>query len=121
MWEKLTDLTSQRASIQQIKDFLSLVSKEIRNKRFQLIPRDKNLKDITRLGLKPEFEIQDLTYKDYDREPLPDDNGNGYIWEFIKEVDGLQIYIKLKHDQRGCICLSIHQAQGPSSLPYQEK
>ena len=79
------------------------------------------MKDIARLGLKPEFEIQDLTYKDYDRGPLPDENGDGYIWEFIKVVSETKIYIKLKHDHRGCICLSIHESKGPCSLPYQVK
>jgi hypothetical protein len=37
-------------------------------------------------------------------------NGKKDIWIFKKEVNGVQVYIKLKIDTRGCVCLSFHEA-----------
>ncbi len=61
----------------------------------------------------------DLTYQHYDRGPLDDHSGDGVIWEFIKEIGGDQVYIKLKYDSnRGCVCISFHESDGPCRLPY---
>lgn len=50
--------------------------------------------------------------------PLPDDQGSGDVWEFIKDVGGISPYIKLKLDpRRGCVCLSFHESTGPVTLP----
>jgi hypothetical protein len=49
-----------------------------------------------------------FAYQDYDRGPLPDHDRirPGSIWEFIKNVDGIEVYIKLKLDpNRGCMSL----------------
>jgi len=61
------------ASVTDIKDFLRRVKKEMSTPdRIQLIDRAKNIDDIARLGLKWKHEILSLTYEDYDRGPLPD-------------------------------------------------
>ena len=111
------------ASVTDIKDFLRRVKKEMSTPdRIQLIDRAKNIDDIARLGLKWKHEILSLTYEDYDRGPLPDHSGVGEIWEFIPEIDGVMIYIKLKLDsERGVVCLSFHEACGPSTLPYRQE
>ena len=54
-----------------------------------------------------------LTYKDYDRGPLPDNIGGdgSSVWEFVKNIDDVMVYIKLKIDARGCVCISFHEAE----------
>jgi len=109
------------AEVKEINNFLKAVKKEIREGRFFLIPRKKNLESAGELGVFPDEEILTLSYKDYDRGPLPDKIFDGYVWEFIKKIDNNNTYIKLKVDERGCICLSFHKSDGPTSLPYREK
>lgn len=41
---------------------------------------------------------------DYDRP-----NDKTQIYEFKKEVNEIIVYIKLKIDNRGCVCMSIHK------------
>lgn len=111
------------ASIDEIKQFLREVRKEVSTPgRFIFVPRSGNMNCIANLGLSIEnvkSEIICLTYKDYDRGPLPDDSRPGDIWEFIKDIDGTMVYIKLKLDKsRGCVCLSFHESTGPCTLPY---
>ncbi|NPV81722.1 MAG: hypothetical protein HPY52_15925 [Firmicutes bacterium] len=113
------------ASVDEIRGFLQQVRAEVASPgRFNLVPRKKNLDDIARLGFTMSVvkdEILGLTYRDYDRGPLVDDSGEGEIWEFIKTVDGVQIYIKLKTDNsRGCVCISFHESNGPYRLPYRK-
>lgn len=111
------------ASIDEIKQFLREVKKEVSTPgRFIFVQRRGNMNCIANLGLSIEnvkSEIIGLTYKHYDRGPLPDDSRPGDIWEFIKDIDGTMVYIKLKLDKsRGCVCLSFHESAGPCTLPY---
>ncbi|MFY9522924.1 MAG: hypothetical protein WAR42_09070, partial [Limnochordia bacterium] len=110
------------SSVAEIEHFLSSVRKEMANpKRTHLISRAKNLRDIARLGLNWKHEVLSLTYRDYDRGPLPDDSGVGDVWEFIPTIDGTMVYIKLKLDPaRGVVCLSFHESTGPWTLPYRD-
>lgn len=52
-----------------------------------------------------------MSYRNYDRGPLFGDIGDGgHVWEFIKDIDGVWVYIKLRIDVRGCVCISFHEA-----------
>lgn len=90
------------------------------------IKRQKNLAGLAALGLtiaQAKLEVLNLSYLDYDRGPLPDNDVTGdVVWEFIKDRnDGLPpIYIKLKIDRRGCVCLSFHPSSGPITLPFRK-
>jgi len=110
------------ASAQQVEEFLKQVRRTIADpKKFVIIPREKNRRDVARLGLVPRQEIMNLTHQDYDRGPLPDEDERmgGVVWEFMKEIDGIWVYMKLKLDERGCVCLSFHEEElGLRSLPY---
>ena len=111
------------APIQEIEQFLTQIKREVVKAHwFHFMHRSKNVTCLTNLGLNVEAarnEILSLTYRDYDRGPLPNDAGSGHIWEFIREIDGTSVYIKLKLDPpRGCVCLSFHESSGPVSLPY---
>ena len=93
------------SSVAEIEHFLS--SEMAIPKRTHLISRAKNLRDIARLGLNWKHEDLSLTYRDYDRGPLPDGSGVGDVWVFIPTIDGTMVYIKLKLDPaRGVVSLS---------------
>jgi hypothetical protein len=110
------------ASVEDVKRFLTRVKQAIADpQKFVFIERDKNLRAAAKLGLIPRHEVLSLSYEDYDRGPLPDTDRSrgGSVWEFFKEIDGVWIYIKLKLDDRGCVCISFHEDQlSLHSLPY---
>jgi hypothetical protein len=46
---------------------------------------------------------------DMSQPPELDHDGSGhYVWFFKREYNGIMAYIKLKIDERGCVCLSFH-------------
>ncbi|WP_253345452.1 type II toxin-antitoxin system MqsR family toxin [Staphylococcus equorum] len=88
---------------------------------FKFEPRTYN--GITQLGLDLELakdELKSLTYRDFDRGPTPDYNGDGTdIWEFGKEIEDTLTYIKVKlTDRRQCKILSFKPSNGPFTRPY---
>ncbi len=108
-----------------IKLFLEQIKREMtKSDRFVFVERKANMDSLANLGFSIKAarnEIMSLTYQDYDRGPLPDHDQTrpGSIWEFIKNVDGIEVYIKLKLDPyRGCVCLSFHKSEGPVMLPH---
>ena|SRR5690625_4359509 len=57
-------------------------------------------------------ETLQLTPNDYREGPVVDNNRpweGTVIWIFKKEVNGVLAYIKMKIDNRGCVCLSFHE------------
>ncbi len=111
--------------VEEIKQFLLRVRVELTKPgRFELIPRSANLKCLADLGLTVAAaisEIMSLTYHDYYQGPSPDDNTAkpGDVWVFVKRIDGIYVYIKLKLDaDRGCVCLSFHEPLHPFVHPY---
>ncbi|MGL4821249.1 MAG: hypothetical protein ACRC5C_14950 [Bacilli bacterium] len=55
-------------------------------------------------------EILDLGPEHYDSGPHVDrDFSQHTVWVFKKEINGRLTYIKLKIDERGCVCLSFHE------------
>ncbi len=113
------------ASIEEVKQFLENAKSLIRQGRHDFIPRKKNLDGLALLGLTIKLamlELVDLSYRQYDRGPILDtDRPPDIVWEFIKEIDSNQAYIKIKIDRRGCVCLSFHPSKGPISLPYKDR
>ena len=110
------------SSVAEIEHFLSSVRKEMATpKRTHLISLAKNLRDKARLGLNWKHEVLSLTYRDYDRGPLPDDCGVGDEWEFIPNIDGTMVYPPPPPDPaRRVGCLSSHESTGPWTLPYRD-
>ncbi|MDQ7094168.1 hypothetical protein REC12_11265 [Desulfosporosinus sp. PR] len=115
----------QIASIEEINQFLENAKSLIRKGKYDFIPRKKNLDGLALLGITQKLaksELLELTYRQYDRGPIPDiDRLSDIVWEFIKEIDTNLAYIKIKIDQRGCVCLSFHPSSGPTSLPYKDR
>jgi len=85
----------------QIELFLLELKKSIVNKRFFVIPREKNNAFLARCGMTPverERIVENLTSRDYASGPehdrdYPEDQD---VWKFKKRYDGKEIYIKLK-------------------------
>ncbi|BAE86296.1 type II toxin-antitoxin system MqsR family toxin [Desulfitobacterium hafniense] len=108
-------------SEEEVVQFLKEVKKLIGEGKWDFIPRKKNLKGLAELGLTiplAKREILSLALKHYDRGPLEDKDRPGQIWEFIKNIEMQEAYIKLKINQQGCVCISFHPSNGPKTLPF---
>lgn len=106
-----------------IEAFLKDIKHLIREGKWNFINRRKNIIGLSILGMnvdEAKLEVLGLSYRHYDRGPLPDQDRGGEIWEFIKWKGALPIYIKLKIDHRGCVCIGFHPSNGPTTLPFQE-
>lgn len=90
-----------------------------------VVPRKENNKALLDLGLTPKTrkeEIICITYQDYIKGPEEDRDKPGYIWEFGRQVEGTDIYIKLKQfttesGKRTAKCISFHKAEWPLIYP----
>lgn len=97
--------------------------------RFVFAPRVENRDTITRLGLtidQAKDMILELTSEDYFNGPSVDLNHKDReIWEFGKNIDGTEVYIKLqtcKIETGGvAICISFHEANKTINYPYKAK
>ncbi|MCM1063235.1 MAG: type II toxin-antitoxin system MqsR family toxin [Eubacterium sp.] len=83
------------------------------------MPRRKNMQALAAHGLTitdAKAEILALVANDYYKGPKQDfdPERTGDIWEFKKEVDGMQFYVKVKITQENgediLKCLSFHEA-----------
>ena len=79
---------------------------------------------LTEAGVKR--EVLDLALNDYCRGPEADDNRleRGNVYVFGKEIDGTEVYIKLKiahaGEQKIAKCLSFHTAGKRLQYPFAE-
>lgn len=120
------------ASIDEINSALMRIKSSIYHSSDCFVVRTdlpKNEVTILKLGITTEHvleEICGLTYRDYHKGP--DDNKSekgppkGQVWFFGKQVDGLEVYIKIhivptKKFTNG-ICISFHEPEYPMSYPY---
>jgi hypothetical protein len=85
----------------------------------------KNITSLASLGLTTEMRkgiLLSLTANDYSSGPEPDLNFPGDVWIFANEVEGKQLYIKLKIQDQGhrkvAKCLSFHIAEHEICTPY---
>lgn len=113
------------ATIDEINAFLIEVKVLVSEGRIDFIPRPKN--NLARLGINIRIVkdiINNLTYKNYFNGPEEDDNPKfgGFIWEFGKDEERYQIYIKLKikETSRGKLLsiMGFHRADFPINYKY---
>jgi hypothetical protein len=76
------------------------------------------------LGITKDMAFQDLlslSVEDYCSGPEPDKDKPGSIWEFGKNIEGKEVYIKLKIAEIGAQkyakCISFHKARFPQCYP----
>ncbi|MCM1214905.1 MAG: type II toxin-antitoxin system MqsR family toxin [Lachnospiraceae bacterium] len=99
--------------------FLEKAKRLISKGKYDFVPRRKNMQALAAHGLTitdAKAEILALVANDYYKGPKQDfdPERTGDIWEFKKEVDGMQFYVKVKITQENgediLKCLSFHEA-----------
>jgi hypothetical protein len=96
------------------------------NQKFRIIERKKNQDTLIQLGLTRRNlvdELISLSINNYCSGPEQDDRRQtDVLWEFGKEIEGAEIYIKLKiftvNGEDYVKLISFHQAEFPVKHPY---
>ncbi len=108
----------KRAGSVEIAAFLQDVKKLISAGRYDFVPRRKNMQALAQHGLTimdAKEEILSLVVGDYYKGPKPDldPNRTGEIWEFKKDIGGIQFYVKVKIVQENGVdilkCIGFHE------------
>ena len=91
----------------------------------ELVPRGDTLKTLQFLGMTKrnlEEVLLCLSVANYCAGPKTDRTMPGEVWEFGKDMDGYEVYIKLKVSDAGgakmAKCISFHIAQRLLKYPY---
>jgi len=92
---------TERATTDEILEFLEKAKYLLNNGKFDFVPRRKNLVSLAQLGITiidAKNEIFDISLGDYYKGPKDDFDRSrpGKIWEFKRRINGMPIYIKLK-------------------------
>ena len=92
---------SNQASNGQIVAYLAEVKRLLSAGKYDSVPRRKNMQALAQHGLTitdAKNEILGLVVADYYKGPKQDHDPNrpGDIWEFKKDIDGMQFYVKVK-------------------------
>lgn len=109
---------SNQASTSDIVLFLTKAKKLLTTGKFDFVPRRKNMQSLAQFGLTiadAKNEISELVVGDYYKGPKNDLDPNrpGDIWEFKKNIDGIQFYVKIKivqeNGQDVLKCIGFHK------------
>ena len=104
--------------LSDIRTFLTEAKSLIASGRYDFVPRKKNMQALAVYGLSladAKADIFELVVSDYYKGPKKDFDSNrpGDIWEFKKEIDGIQFYIKLKITKENGMnilkCIGFHE------------
>lgn len=89
------------------------------------VPRRDNLDALSELGLtfgNARDEIMAISVTDYCDGPEYDRDKPGEIWVFGKEIEGKEVYIKLKvasvGEEKIAKCISFHISRRPLRFPF---
>lgn len=109
----------------QVKAFLLDMKLAVSQGRWTLIPRDKNLDDLSELNLALEDVVnilQSLRVDDYSQGPLLDDKGRQQDWWVFGPVyEEILLYVKIGLGEKKWVkCMSFHRAQAPLGYPLRE-
>ena len=112
-------------SKQQVSTFLNEFKLLVARNCFQFVHRLETNKAAISLGLTNELakrEILNLSVVDYSSGPEVDKDRPGDVWIFGKEINGCEVYIKLKIYTVGtnkyAKCISFHQAEYSLNHPF---
>lgn len=109
---------SNQASTSDITIYLTEVKRLLSEGKYDFVPRRKNMQALAQYGLTiadAKNEILGLVVGDYYKGPKQDFDLNrpGDIWEFKKNIDGMQFYVKVKIVQQNgediLKCLVFHE------------
>ena len=113
-------------SIQDVRDFL-LEFKQVATggSGIDIVPRAGTMSTLAQLGLtkaNAEEILLGLSVTDYCKGPAPDRDRPGNVWFFGREIEGHEVYFKLKvtqvGDERISKCISFHVAERPLRYPH---
>ena len=111
-------MSTNQASASDVSAFLAKAKNLMAAGKYVFVPRGKNMQALSDQGLTiadAKSEIIGLVVGDYYKGPKQDFDPAqpGDIWEFKKDVDGEQFYVKLKIQNRNgedvLKCLSFHE------------
>ena len=111
-------MSTNQVSESDISAFLAKAKKLMTTGKYVFIPRGKNLQALADHGMSladAKSEIIGLVVRNYYKGPKQDFDPAqpGDIWEFKKDIDGEQFYVKLKIQNRNgedvLKCLSFHE------------
>ena len=109
---------SNQISTSDVAAYLSEVKKLLSMGKYDFVPRRKNMQALAKNGLTitdAKNEILGLVVGDYYKGPKQDLDSNrpGDIWEFKKDIDGMQFYVKVKITKENgediLKCLGFHE------------
>lgn len=109
---------NNQASTSDITAYLAKVKGLLSAGKYDFVPRRKNMQALAQHGLTivdVKNEILSLIVSDYYKGPKKDLDPNrpGDIWEFKKNVDGIQFYVKVKivkeNGEDMLKCLGFHE------------
>ena len=109
---------SNQAIESDVAAYLSKVKQLLSVGKYDFVPRRKNMLALAQHGLTitdAKNEILGLAVGDYYKGPKQDLDPNrpGDIWEFKKDIDGMQFYVKVKITQENgediLKCLGFHE------------
>ncbi len=101
--------------LDEVKQFLLDFKQAATSNGVDFVPRKDNILTLSYLGItKKNVEeiLLGLSVADFCKGPLPDDSKPGELWEFGKNMDGEEVYIKLKVVKESNLakCISFHIA-----------
>lgn len=111
-------MSVNQASVSDISEFLTKAKELMVSGKYIFVSRRKNMQALSEHGLTiadVKNEIIELMVRDYYKGPKQDfdPTQSGEIWEFKKNIDDEQFYVKLKIQRRNgedfLKCLSFHE------------
>jgi hypothetical protein len=88
------------------------------------VQRQRCLRQLAQLGMSVDdvkLIVMSLTPYHYVSGPDNDRDSTrgGFVYVFGCELDGIELYIKLKcEESRGCVCISFHEAEHPLTYRF---
>jgi hypothetical protein len=115
---------NQKNITQFLVEFKKMIST---GQNFYFIGRPENNSAFISLGLTWSIFIKELlglSVVDYSTGPDPDRDIPGDIWVFGKEINGHEVYIKLRlfydGSEKKAKCISFHEADYPIKYPFRK-
>ena len=112
----------RRQILNFLKDF-----KELMGQGYYFVKEHhKNIQTLKDLGINARIRdeiILSVAMENYSSGPNPDEYHPGYYWIFGKDLDAIEIYIKLKivsnnNGNERAVCFSFHPSEHPLKYPF---
>jgi len=123
------DGLSQDELRSQVRSFLKDFKELMGQGRYYVLDHEKTKQTLIQLGLnyrQLDELIHSLELEDYSSGPTPDQYKPGIYWVFGKNLEEIEIYIKLKivtyrNGDEQAICISFHRSERSLKYPLRAK